>query len=126
MRIWAGDDGESHLEDVDLGFAESAFLPAGPPMLLTEQMPATTCFVARVPSGWDAGWHPAPVRELALYLAGHGEIEASDGDVRAIEPGTILLVEDTTGRGHLTRVTGDDEVLVVIVTLPEADGSADA
>jgi uncharacterized cupin superfamily protein len=33
---------------------------------------------------------------LAVYLSGQGVIEASDGELRTIEPGTILLAEDTT------------------------------
>ena len=119
LRIWASEDGESHLEDVDLAFEETDFLPPASPMYLTAQAPASGYFVARVPLGWGADWHPAPVRELAVYLAGEGEIEASDGTVRALRPGTILLVDDTTGKGHITRVTGTEEMLVVIVTLPD-------
>lgn len=118
-RIWASEDGESHIEDVILDFDESNFLPPARPMLLTEQEPASGFFIARVPAGWDSDWHPAPVRELAVYLAGEGEIEATDGTVRPLEPGTILLVDDTTGRGQKSRVTGNEEMLVVIVTLPE-------
>ena len=59
------------------------------------------------------------MRELAVYVAGEGEIEASDGTVRPLRPGTTLLVDDTTGKGHITRVTGTEEMLVVIVTLPD-------
>lgn len=119
LRIWASVDGESHLEDVDLAFEESDFLPPALPVHLTAQTPASGYFIASVPPGWQADWHPAPVRELAVYLTGEGEIEASDGTVRALRPGTILLVDDTTGRGHITRVTGTEEMLVVIVTLPD-------
>jgi hypothetical protein len=54
-----------------------------------------------------------------VYLSGEGEIEASDGTVRPLRPGTVLLVDDTTGKGHMTRVTGTEEMLVVIVTLPD-------
>ena len=117
MRVWASEDGESHLEEIDLPFEESDFLHPAPPMHLTPQSPASGYFVARVPVGWDADWHPAPARELAVYLSGTGEIEATDGSVRSLEPGTILLVDDTTGKGHKTRVTGSEEMLVVIVTL---------
>lgn len=46
------------------------------------------------------------------------------GTIRPLEPGTILLGEDTTGKGHKTRVTGTEEVLVVIVTLPDDPVSA--
>jgi hypothetical protein len=119
LRIWADEDGESHLEEVELPFEESDFLPSAPSMLLTAQQKASGYFIARAPAGLDLDWHPSPVRELAVYLTGQGEVEASDGTVRPLEPGTILLAEDTSGKGHKTRVTGTDEVLVVIVTLPD-------
>jgi hypothetical protein len=119
LRIWASEDGESHLEYVDFAFEESDFLPPAPSMYLTAQTPASGYFIARVPPGWHADWHRAPVRELAVYVTGEGEIEASDGTVRPLRPGTILLVDDTTGKGHITRVTGAEEMLVVIVTLPD-------
>jgi hypothetical protein len=122
LRIWASEDGESHLEDVELAFEESDFLPSAPSMLLTPQEKASGYFIARASAGLELDWHAAPVRELAVYLTGQGEIEASDATIRPLEPGTILLVEDTTGKGHKTRVTGTEEVLVVIVTLPD-DGS---
>lgn len=119
LRIWASEDGESHVEALDLPFEVSDFLPPAAPMHLTEPTPASSYFIARVPPGWVADWHPSPVRELAVYLSGEGEIEATDGSVRPLEPGTILLVDDTTGKGHKTRVTGSEEMLVVIVTLPD-------
>lgn len=124
FRIWASEDGESHLEDIDLTFEESDFVPSDPPMLLSAQIPASGYFIARVPPGLELDWHTAPVRELAVYLSGEGEIEASDGTVRSIEPGTILFVDDTIGKGHRTRSTGSEEVLVVIVTLPAQGKSA--
>jgi len=71
-----------------------------------------------VPPG-QGDWHPAPHRVLAIYLSGEGEIEASDGEVRPIGPGTILLAEDTIGRGHRNRVTGSSEVSMVLVMLPD-------
>ena len=119
LRIWADEGGESHLEEVELAFGESDFLPSAPSMRITPHEQASGYFIARAPAGLDLNWHAAPVRELAVYLTGQGEIEASDGTIRPLEAGTILLVEDTTGKGHKTRVTGTEEVLVVIVTLPD-------
>ena len=119
LRIWADEDGESHFEDVDVAFAESDFVPPAPPVLVSAQEPATGYLLERVPPGWRGDWHPAPGRVLAIYLTGLGDIEASDGEVRPLEPGTILLAEDTTGKGHITRVTGAEEMTVVIVTLPD-------
>jgi hypothetical protein len=119
LRIYADAGGESHFEDVELSFAEEDFVPPAPPVLITSFEPASSYAFEQVPPGWHGDWHPAPARVLAIYLSGHGVIEASDGEVRPIEPGTILLAEDTTGKGHITRVTGSDDVFVVIVTLPD-------
>jgi hypothetical protein len=33
-------------------------------------------------------------------------------------PGTVLLAEDTTGKGHMIRVTGTEKMHVVILMLP--------
>ncbi|HET9659175.1 MAG TPA: hypothetical protein VFP05_02520 [Thermomicrobiales bacterium] len=42
---------------------------------------------------------------------------ASDRGTRRFPAGSVLLLEDTTGKGHTTRVTSDDDVLIVAVTL---------
>ena len=57
-----------------------------------------------------------------MYLSGAGTIEASDGEVRDLVPGTILLAEDTSGKGHISEVTGDEDVLVLILMLPDEQG----
>jgi hypothetical protein len=119
IRIYADDDGESHLEDVKLAFHEEDFVPPAPPVQITSFEPASSYAIERVPPGWHGDWHPAPARVLAIYLSGEGVIEASDGQTRPIRTGTILLAEDTTGKGHITRVTGPDDVFVVIITLPD-------
>jgi hypothetical protein len=57
-----------------------------------------------------------------VYLSGAGTIEASDGELRDLAPGTILLAEDTTGKGHITKVTGAEDMLVLILMLPDDQG----
>ncbi len=119
IRLWADDEGESHFEDVELAFEEADFVPPAPPVLISSFQAAEQYGFELVSPGWHGDWHPAPGRVLAVYLSGEGEIEASDGEVRPIGPGTILLAEDTTGRGHRSRVTGSEVALVVLVTLPD-------
>jgi hypothetical protein len=43
---------------------------------------------------------------------------ASDGETRDLLPGRVLLDKDTTGRGHLSRVTGSEVMHVLILMLP--------
>ena len=119
IRLYADDEGESHFEDVELAFEETDFVPPAPPVLISSFEPASQYAFELVQPGWHGDWHPAPGRVLAIYLSGEGEIEASDGEIRAIRPGTILLAEDTTGKGHVSRVTSSEEMLVAILALPE-------
>lgn len=119
MRLYADEEGESHFDDVEIALQETDFVPPAPPVLISSFSPANQYGFEIVPPGWHGDWHPAPGRVLAIYLSGQGEIEASDGEVRAIGPGTILLAEDTTGKGHISRATGSSEGLVVILLLPD-------
>lgn len=119
LRIYADAAGDSHFEDRELRFDEADFVPPAPPVLLTPPFAATGCVIEQVHPGWQGDWHPAPQRVLAVYLSGAGEIDASDGETRALVPGTILLAEDTSGRGHVTRVIGDSTMHVLIVLLEE-------
>lgn len=49
------------------------------------------------------GWHTAPQRQYVLFVIGETEIEVSDGEKRIVRGGDVLLVEDTTGKGHRNR-----------------------
>ena len=118
LRIYADEEGESHFEDVELRFEQTDLVPPAPPVFLTELIDAERFAFELVHPGWVGDPHPAPQRLLAVYMSGAGTMEASDGEVRDLRPGTILLAEDTIGRGHKSRVTGDEEMLVLIVMLP--------
>lgn len=121
LRIFADDEGDSHFEDMEVTFELADFVPPAPAVLMSSLEPAVKYGFERVHPGWHGEWHPVPQRVLAIYLAGEGEMEASDGEVRALKPGTVLLAEDTTGKGHTSRVTGPDEMVVVILLLPDGE-----
>ena len=119
FRIYADADGESHFGDFDLQFDQTDFVPPAPPVLMSRAQAADQFAFERVPPGWHGDWHPAPQRVLAVYLSGYGEMIASDGEARELVPGTVLLAEDTTGKGHVSRVTGTEDMHVVILMLPD-------
>ena len=118
LRIYADEAGESHFADFDVAFEEADFVPPAPPVLMSPAQAATEYSLEQVHPGWHGDWHPVPQRLLAVYLSGSGEITASDGESRDLLPGTVLLAEDTSGRGHVTRVTGSEVMHVLIVMLP--------
>jgi hypothetical protein len=123
LRIYADAEGETHFEDVEFAFDQTDLVPPAPPVLMTALEDASRYGFELVHPGWHGDWHPVPQRLLAVYLSGAGTIEASDGEVRHLLPGTILLAEDTIGKGHISRVTGAEDVLVLILMLPDLPGS---
>ena len=121
IRIYADSNGESHFEDLEMRFENADFVPPAPPVLMSPSQAATEYSFERVDPGWSGDWHPVPQRVLAVYMSGAGEMTASDGEVRELLPGTVLLAEDTSGKGHMSRVTGSEQMHVLILLLPPAN-----
>ena len=119
VRLYADAAGESHFEDVEIDLAATNFAPPAPPLHVSPFSPAERYGFLIMPPGWDGDWHPTPRRQIFFYLAGEVEGEASDGERRRFGPGSITLVEDTTGKGHRSRNAGTTDVLVAVVQLPE-------
>lgn len=53
-------------------------------------------------------------RRYVIMLSGHREYEVSSGQRFSVGPGGLMLVEDLTGKGHLTRGSGDDAVSMIV------------
>ena len=117
-RVYSGADGKSHLEEVPLAMkpfvdTEGAHGEAGPTQ-------AATGITFRVsPPGYKLDWHCAPRRQYSISLTGTTEIEVGDGTVARLGPGDVVLAEDLTGQGHITRVVGDQPRFYAIVPLQE-------
>ncbi len=119
IRVYSDADGMSHFEDAEMEFSSVDFAPPAPPLDLSTFSAATQLGFLRAPVGWEGDWHPAPCRQWIIYLTGEIEAEVSDGEIRRIGPGSVTLVEDTTGKGHKSRVVGEAEVLTVVVQLED-------
>ena len=50
--------------------------------------------------------HPSPCRQYVIWLDAEYELTASDGEKRVIGVGEVVLAEDTTGKGHITKPLG--------------------
>ncbi len=98
VRVYTGDDGESHFEDLDIELSEQGMAGA-----ISELWPAKGVMFRTVSGDYDLDFHTAPRRQLVVNLRGSVEIEVGDGSVRRLDGGDILLAEDTTGRGHKSR-----------------------
>jgi quercetin dioxygenase-like cupin family protein len=117
-RIYAGPDGESHFEDMEVELHEAAYAPPAPPYSVSDAAPASAVVMTRLPAGWFGDWHPTPRLQWWFQLAGEVEVWTSDGEMRRFVSGDVVRVEDTAGRGHTTRVIGDEDVVAVYVQIP--------
>jgi len=111
-RIFTASDGESRFADVDVPLAE-----AGAIGRLSERVAATGVIFRETPADYDYDWHPAPQRQYIVLLDGEIEITVGDGETRRFRGGDVLLVEDTTGRGHRTRTVNGRSRRSLFVTL---------
>jgi Cupin domain len=117
FHLYTDPSGESHLETLEAELAATPFAPPAPDLFLSQPMPAAAAAFLMAPAGWSGTWHVAPRRQLFVVLSGEIEVEMSDGTVQRSGPGTVALLEDTTGRGHITRVIGDAPVEALVVPL---------
>ena len=113
LRIYSTSDGESRFEELGMLFSSVDYAPPAAPLGVTQPVGATQYVLVKVPNNWDGGMHPAPRRQLMVVLSGRDEIIASNGISHMFEPGDILLMEDTAGKGHISRCTDDTTVLMV-------------
>ena len=120
-RIYADARGESHFEDAEIELNEAAYAPPAPPFFVSPPSPASALAWTTIPPGWFGDWHPTPRLQWWFQLAGEVEVVVSDGETRRFVAGSIVRVEDTTGRGHTTRVVGEEDVRAVYVHIMARD-----
>ena len=114
VRLFSDAGGESHFQDIAVSPDRELSVPPAPPLRMRALGPAVTAALV----GGDSGWHgevahPAPFPMLQSYLVGTVEVTASDGESRRFGPGSLVLVEDTDGRGHSTRILDEDVIMLV-------------
>ena len=112
-RLYATADGESHFEQVDVELSLADYAPPAPPLKLSEMQASTQAGFMQAPAGWSSDWHPSSARNLFVVLSGDWEVTASDGESRRFGTGSVLLVDDTSGKGHSSRVISDSLAVMV-------------
>ncbi len=115
--IAAGGEAHARLESAELplylidtelaGEGRVSSSPAFTPEFLT---------IISMPSGAEAGWHPAPQPTINFVLAGEVEVEVR-GERRRYGPGSIILGDDAGSEGHQTRSVGEEDLLMVVAPL---------
>ena len=113
-RIYADAAGESHFEEIN-----KLLQTAGDIGFLSAPEAVESIIFRKVLPTYDYDFHQAPARQYIMLLDGEIEIQTSLGEKRSFKGGDILLVEDTTGKGHRTRNLVPAMRQSIFVTLKE-------
>ena len=110
-RLYTGPDAESHFEDIDVRLKSLSGTDSR-----SDVMPATGIFFRATSGEFKLDWHNAPRRQYVILLKGQSEVMVGDGTSRQFEPGDIMLAEDTSGHGHITRAVNDQPRMSIFIT----------
>jgi len=114
VRIYTGDDGESHFEDVEIELKD-----LGPSGHISEMWGAKGVMFRPVEGSYALDFHTAPRRQLVVNLTGSDDLIVGDGTVRRLQAGEILLAEDLTGRGHKSTNVGGEPRTCLFIPLDD-------
>jgi len=109
-RLYTGADGLSHAEEIPMKLTGGG---------VSEMIKATGAQFSRRSPGPASDWHVGPRRQFVITLSGRAELEVAGGKKVAVNPGHISLIEDTTGKGHITKNLGPDDRIVVTIPLED-------
>ena len=115
-RLYTGADGKTKVEEYEIPLK-----PQGRGTALSQTVAVKSLQFRRTDKNYDLDWHTAPNRQFVVTLSGESEIELEGGRKLRLGPGHILLAEDTTGRGHISRAIGSGDRISLFI--PLADGA---
>jgi hypothetical protein len=130
-HLWADDKGVSHFRDEKLSF--EAATPENPTAGTTSRTNPDPEALVSLPLRGATGatflylkraavedWHRAPRRMYLIPVQGMSEVTAGDGEVRRFGLGQIVLMDDLTGKGHITRAVGKVDHIALTIPVPAA------
>jgi hypothetical protein len=101
IRLWSGEDGQSHFEEGGIKLTAGARGDA-----LSDAFSIEALSVHETETDPKLGWHTDAARQLVITLSGELAFETQDGTFQ-LAPGDILFTEETSGKGHNWRLIGD-------------------
>ncbi len=118
-RLYTDSAGVSHFAEGSIDFSIEEYSPPAPPMGVHHMLNGKGATLVHIQKGVFEDWHPAPRRQFMFILQGTVEVGVTDGEKRRFEPGSVVLLEDVTGKGHTTEAVGTEDHISVAVPVSE-------
>ncbi len=85
--------------------------------MLSQLQEATGIIFRETPADYDFTWHNTPRRQYVIILEGAVDFTVSNGETRRFGGGEVILLEDTTGKGHSSKAVNGQRRKSIFVTL---------
>ena len=116
-RLYTGSDGETHAEEIkDIRLTGD---PTRGGLEVSDVVKVTGLQFARTSPGWFRDWHIGERHQYIVTLSGVGEIEVAGGRKIALEAGSVILDEDSSGKGHISRTIGTTDRIALNIQIAD-------
>ncbi len=101
IRLYTGEDGQSHFAEINIQLSDAKYGK------MSEKFNVNGVIFGEVTEEREVAWHNPPCAQYIIMLQGSMEIEIGDGTKKWFHEGDVVLAEDTTGQGHITRAASE-------------------
>ena len=115
LHLYTDADGMTHFRVEKFDFSVLDEPGARPSLSYHEIMGSSKASLVKLNRGAVEDWHTAPRKQFAVVIQGEVELTAGDGEVRRLTPGSIALLADTSGKGHITKAIGAADHIALMI-----------
>ena len=115
LHLYTDAAGETHFAEKEFVFTRLDHVENRESITVHEITGVQRAILYKLAKGAVEDWHTAPRKQLGCVIQGTADITASDGEVRRLRPGSVILIDDTTGKGHITKHVGDEDHIAMMI-----------
>ena len=119
IHLYTDADGETHFAEKPFDFEYRGDIEGRGGITVNELKGVKGAAIYRLKKGVIEDWHTAPRKQFGFVIQGLADITVSDGQVVRLHPGVVILIDDTTGKGHITASAGDEDHLILMVPVTD-------
>jgi hypothetical protein len=119
VRLYTSADGNSHFRDETIDLAPLGTGGIEGRLAGSRIGDVKGAMFLALKAGATEEYHIAPRRQFMICLRGIVEVTAGDGEKRRALPGQFILLEDTSGKGHITHSVGPEDHVALAFPLPD-------
>src|SRR5262249_30427389 len=98
--------GVSHFKQEEMPFKAAPIPGLKDPPVMAALPGASGATLLLLKAGQVEDWHNAPRKQFMFVVQGASQVTASDGAVKEFHVGELVLLDDTKGKGHITKAIG--------------------